>query len=109
MERGLLTGKYESINAFSDTDHRSHYFKRFDFSEVKKLTNNLQTLAEKYSVTTAQLVLAWTFHQPGVTAALAGARNAKQAEENAKAMYITLSDDDRKLINSWLNEKFVII
>ncbi|MGC4234777.1 MAG: aldo/keto reductase [Niabella sp.] len=108
MERGLLTGKYESMAALNAEDHRNNYFKRFDFTAVKKLTDNLADLATKYDATTAQLVLAWTFHQPAVAAALAGARNAQQAEENAKAMAISISDDDLTLINGWLNDKFLL-
>ncbi|MFT4095135.1 MAG: aldo/keto reductase [Niabella sp.] len=107
MERGLLTGKYENMSALNAEDHRNNYFKRFDFSAVKRLTDNLAQLATKYNASTAQLVLAWTFHQPAVAAALAGARNAQQAAENSKALYITISDDDLKLIEKWLNDKFL--
>jgi len=108
MERGLLTGKYATMQTLAEGDHRNHYFKRFDFAAVKRLTDNLADLAAKYNATTAQLVLAWTFHQPAVAAALAGARNAKQAEENAKAMSISITEDDLKLIEGWLNDKFLL-
>jgi len=108
MERGLLTGKYATMQTLAEDDHRNHYFKRFDFAAVKRLTDNLADLAAKYNATTAQLVLAWTFHQPAVAAALAGARNAKQAEENAKAMSISITEDDLKLIEGWLNDKFLL-
>jgi len=108
MERGLLTGKYENITALNAEDHRNNYFKRFDFAAVKKLTDNLADLASKYDATAGQLVLAWTFHQPAVAAALAGARNAQQAEENAKAMALSISDNDLTLINGWLNDKFLL-
>lgn len=108
MERGLLTGKYATMQTLAEGDHRNHYFKRFDFAAVKRLTDNLADLAAKYNATTAQLVLAWTFHQPAVAAALAGARNAKQAEENAKAMSISITEDDLKLIEGWLNNKFLL-
>ncbi|MFV0606187.1 MAG: aldo/keto reductase [Niabella sp.] len=102
MERGLLTGKYNSFKDLREGDHRSSYFSRFDMEKVQALLNNLTALAEKYKVTPAQLVLAWTFHQPTVAAALAGARNARQAEENAKAMYVKITADDLTLIRSWL-------
>lgn len=108
MERGLLTGKYATMQTLAEGDHRNHYFKRFDFAAVKRLTDNFADLAAKYNATTAQLVLAWTFHQPAVAAALAGARNAKQAEENAKAMSISITEDDLKLIEGWLNDKFLL-
>lgn len=105
MERGLLTGKYNGAENLGEGDHRSGYFKRFDMEKVKTLLNNLAELAPKYNASVSQLVLAWTFHQPAVAAALAGARNAQQAAENAMAMHIKLSDEDLALIRSWLPEK----
>lgn len=108
MERGLLTGKYISTKNLPEEDHRNNYFNRFDFDAVRALTNNLSDLATAYNATTAQLVLAWTFNQPGITAALAGARNAKQAEENSKAMHIRIKQDDLQLIHQWLNGKYLV-
>ncbi|WP_346237896.1 aldo/keto reductase [Niabella insulamsoli] len=103
MERGLLTGKYQSSDALAADDHRTNYFKRFDFDKVATLTDKLAALAAEYQATTAQLVLAWTFHQPAVAAALAGARNAKQAAENAKAMDIQLKPEDLARIGEWID------
>jgi methylglyoxal reductase len=39
----------------------------------------------------AQIVIAWTLAQPGITFALCGARSAKQAVDNARAGEISLS------------------
>jgi aryl-alcohol dehydrogenase-like predicted oxidoreductase len=47
----------------------------------------------------AQLVIAWTVHQPGLTHALVGARTSEQAIENAAAGRISLDDEDLKLMN----------
>ncbi|GAB3015492.1 aldo/keto reductase [Niabella terrae] len=106
MERGLLTGKYRSMRDLPEADHRNQYFGRFDLEKVNTLTDALEELAKKYQATPAQLVLAWTFHQPAVVTALAGARNARQAIENAKAMEIQISEEDLALIRSWLAEKY---
>ncbi|MCH5715260.1 hypothetical protein [Niabella hibiscisoli] len=38
--------------------------------------------------------------------ALAGARNAQQAEENSRALHITISAEDLKLIDGWLTNRF---
>lgn len=105
MERGLLTGKYTTDERLADGDHRSSYFKKFNMQHVHKLLDNLAHLATKYEITVSQLALAWVFHQPAVAAALAGARNAKQAEENAKAMHIRISEEDLSLIRTWLPQK----
>jgi aryl-alcohol dehydrogenase-like predicted oxidoreductase len=108
MERGLLTGKYENMSALSAEDHRNNYFKKFDFAAVKILTDHLADLSTKYNATIAQLVLAWTYHQPSVATAVAGARNARQAEENSRALHIKISAEDLSLIDGWLDNKFLI-
>lgn len=105
LERGLLTGKYTDNSAFSDTDHRSGYFKQYNMEKVATLIRRLNEFADKYQCTVAQLVLAWTIHQPGITAGLAGARNAQQATENAKAQQINIHDADMEQINYWLNKE----
>ncbi|WP_366914011.1 aldo/keto reductase [Niabella sp.] len=102
MERGLLTGKYNASYRFAADDHRNDYFKQFDMNKVAQLTAHLAEMASGHQVSVAQLVLAWTFHQPAVAAALAGARNATQATENAKALEVKLSEADLAQIESWL-------
>jgi aryl-alcohol dehydrogenase-like predicted oxidoreductase len=59
----------------------------------------LRPLANDKKATLAQLVLRWTIEQPGITIALAGARNEKQASENAKASDINLTSQEIDLIN----------
>ncbi|MGJ7030607.1 aldo/keto reductase [Niabella hirudinis] len=102
MERGLLTGKYNAASQFAADDHRSNYFKQFDMDKVARLTTRLTEMAAGYQASIAQLVLAWTAHQPAVAAALAGARNAKQAEENAGALRLELAEADRTQLGEWL-------
>jgi aryl-alcohol dehydrogenase-like predicted oxidoreductase len=48
------------------------------------------------------LVLNWTIAQPGVTAALVGARDAAQAKENAKATNFKLAKEDLDKIDQML-------
>ena len=104
MERGLLTGKYKASSKFGEGDHRNSYIHKVDMRKIEQLTGRLAQLATKYNATTAQLVLAWTIQQPAIVTALAGARNAHQAEENSKAMYISISEDDLGLIKHWIEE-----
>lgn len=110
MERGLLTGKYNEKSTFSDNDHRGKYFQQYDMKKVNVLLHRLSEFADKYRCSVAQFVLAWTIHQPGITAALTGARNPHQAKENAKATQIKINDADMEQINYWLNnENFKIV
>ncbi|NIF07483.1 aldo/keto reductase [Chryseobacterium sp. Tr-659] len=104
MERGLLTGKYFKENKLKDSDHRNGYFSQFDFNKVKNFLEKIEPIAQEKGSSLSQLVLRWTALQPAITVVLAGARNAQQAIENAKAMSIDLSETELNLINSALDE-----
>jgi aryl-alcohol dehydrogenase-like predicted oxidoreductase len=61
---------------------------------VQEALAKLRPLAEQRGITLGQLALSWVTSHPG-TCAIAGARNADQAKENAKAGAISLSDEER--------------
>ncbi|MEH0153406.1 aldo/keto reductase [Limibacter armeniacum] len=102
MERGLLTGKYFQDGKLKEDDHRNEYFKQFDLHKVKGFLDKLSGLAADKSVSLAQLVLRWTTLQDGITVVLAGARNAEQAIQNAKAMEVSLSHEELTFIEKEL-------
>ncbi|UKB84972.1 aldo/keto reductase [Chryseobacterium sp. MEBOG06] len=104
MERGLLTGKYFKETQLKENDHRNGYFSQFDLNKVKTFLEKIEPIAQDKGATLSQLVLRWTALQPAITVVLAGARNAQQAIENAKAMSIDLSQEELNSINSALNE-----
>jgi len=99
LERGLLTGKYFKDAQLKSNDHRNGYFGQFDPVKVKKLISTLEPLAESKNATVTQLVLRWTTLQKGITIVLAGSRNAAQAIENAKAMDISISENELDIIH----------
>jgi aryl-alcohol dehydrogenase-like predicted oxidoreductase len=86
---------------FQEGDHRAglYFFTDENIARVNVFLEKIQPLAEKKGVTLAQLVLRWTIEQPGITIALAGARNAKQSAENALALSINLSQEELAFIN----------
>lgn len=102
MERGLLTGKYFKEGRLKDNDHRNGYFSQFDLEKIKTFLEALEPIATGKNATLAQLVLRWTTLQPAITLVLAGARNAKQAIDNAQAMNINLTDDELQVISDHL-------
>ncbi len=103
LERGLLTGKYlNNTQGLSSQDHRNGYFQQFDIPQLTLLLTVLQDLASAKNCSVAQLVLAWTIAQPGITTVLGGARNGQQAAHNAEALQITLTQDDIKLIAQYI-------
>lgn len=96
LEQGLLTGKVRGERVFSEDEGRSRRptFLPENRSRVNAVLDTVVApIAADHGATLAQLVLAWTVQQPGVTVALAGARTAAQARENAAAGTLTLKDD----------------
>ncbi|MEA2707657.1 MAG: hypothetical protein QOF78_258 [Phycisphaerales bacterium] len=102
LERGLLTGKVPPERKFPDGDHRAEH-KFFTPEMRQKVLDALATIkpiADKHKASFAQLAINWTIHEPGITAALVGARNAEQATHNAGAMKFTLTEPERKQIRA---------
>ncbi|MEI9942947.1 MAG: aldo/keto reductase [Chitinophagaceae bacterium] len=101
LQRGILTGKIKPGHVFSEGDHRqelSHYTDE-NIRRTNEMLDKLRPLAASKNASLAQLVLRWTIEQPGITIALAGARNAEQAVQNAKAVNVKLSKDEISFIN----------
>lgn len=105
MERGLLTGKMTEGYAFADGDHRAKlfYFSDENIRRTNAFLAKIKPIAEEKGVTLAQLVLRWTVQQPGISVALAGARNAEQATANAKAGSFVLSSEEISTIDRHLS------
>ncbi len=101
LERGLLTGKVTLDREFPETDHRSNnpFFSGENRGRVLEFLDKIRPVAEAHDATLAQVVINWTIHRPGITAALVGARNAEQAEQNAAAAELTLSEDQMRTID----------
>ena len=85
--RGLLTGKFRTKPRFPATDQRSwdERFQGAAFLHGQRLTRSLSEVAERVGCPTAAVAIGWVCAQPGVTAALVGAKRAHQVEENVVA------------------------
>jgi aryl-alcohol dehydrogenase-like predicted oxidoreductase len=96
MARGLLTGRVTMDRVFAGSDGRSTdpRFHPVNRKRVLDALAQLAELVEAHGITPANLVVAWALHQPGITAALVGARTPAQARENAAAATVKLSDEE---------------
>jgi methylglyoxal reductase len=99
LEQGLLTGKVGLDRVFDPNEFRSNedwnaWFKQANRPKVLKMLAGWSDLTEKYRCSLAQLVIAWTAAQPGVTHVLCGMRTAAQAEQNARAGALVLEAAD---------------
>ena len=95
MAQGLLTGKFGPDHKFAKGDIRSknRLFQPNVYARVQEALAKLRPIAERKGVTPGQLALSWVISHAG-TCAIAGARNADQAVENAAAAAISFSDDE---------------
>lgn len=93
---GLLTGAITAATTFPEGDWRGQEGEPDDPDEVDlfdpdilpralELVARLRPIAERVDATLPQLALAWNVHQPGVTSAIAGSRNADHVRANAAA------------------------
>jgi aryl-alcohol dehydrogenase-like predicted oxidoreductase len=93
---GLLAGAISMETTFEDGDFRGsgETWNALFAPEVRRreldIVDELRAIAERLGLTVAQLALAWTFHQAGVTGAIAGSRNPAHVRTNAAAGEVTL-------------------
>ncbi|KPN81519.1 Aldo/keto reductase [Apilactobacillus kunkeei] len=102
LASGLLTGKYSEVVDFPENDirHGNPDFTGERFEKIVEKVNNLKPLADKHEITTAQLVLAWYIKNPDVTVVIPGAKRPEQVESNAKALNVSLSDEEYAQIDN---------
>lgn len=95
MAQGILTGKFGPDHRFKRGDHRraNRLFQEPVFTRVQEALEALKPIADRHTITLGQLALAWVIAQPGACA-IAGARNAAQALENAQAGAVSLAPED---------------
>ncbi|CAI2663995.1 Aldo-keto reductase IolS [Apilactobacillus kunkeei] len=102
LASGLLTGKYSEVVDFPENDirHGNPDFTGERFEKIVEKVNSLKPLADKHGITTAQLVLAWYIKNPDVTVVIPGAKRPEQVQSNAKALNVSLSDEEYAQIDN---------
>ncbi|CAI2660518.1 Aldo-keto reductase IolS [Apilactobacillus kunkeei] len=102
LASGLLTGKYSEVVDFPENDirHGNPDFTGERFEKIVEKVNNLKPLADKHEITIAQLVLAWYIKNPDVTVVIPGAKRPEQVKSNAKALNVSLSDEEYAQIDN---------
>ena len=90
LASGLLTGKFNSRSRFSAEDHRSNpipgeTFSGVEFNHGVVLANKLRPVATAEKLSMTQLSLGGILEHDAVTAAIPGAKNSTQVQENTSA------------------------
>ncbi len=105
LMKGLLAGRMQRGQVFPTSDSRHKYpmFNGEEFARNLDFVDSLRPIAAGLpigdvdrGVPLADLVLAWTAEQPGITSVLFGATSPEQVAENARALACDLTDDARR-------------
>jgi aryl-alcohol dehydrogenase-like predicted oxidoreductase len=98
MQSGLLSGSFskERAQSLPDNDWRS---RSADFQEPRlsknlALVEVLRKVGKPHGKTPGEIAIAWTLHNPYVTAAIVGARSPEQVEGYVGAAAFELSPED---------------
>ncbi len=105
--KGLLAGKLPRDFVFRTGDGRAKYpmFQGTEWQRNQDLLDELRPIADEARVTLAQLVINWTINQPGITAALCGAKRPDQVRENAGGAGWCLSESQRRSLDKALAKR----
>jgi aryl-alcohol dehydrogenase-like predicted oxidoreductase len=109
MGSGLLTGKMtrERIAALPSDDWRTRNprFQEPALSRHLAAADLLREIGKRHGASAGEVAIAWTLANPNVTAAIVGARNARQIEETAGAARVTLTAQDLAEIERFCAER----
>ena len=91
LANGFLTGKYRSGADLGKSPRGGRSAEYLESDRGRKVLAALDDVAAQTGAAIATVALAWTKAQPGVTAPIASATNAKQAQELVAALTLDLS------------------
>jgi aryl-alcohol dehydrogenase-like predicted oxidoreductase len=98
MASGLLTGAMTRERAASlptdDFRTRNPEFRDPRLSKNLELVERLRAVSSRHGRSPGEVAIAWTLRFPAITAAIVGARNAKQSEGVMRAGELKLSAED---------------
>jgi len=102
LMKGLLAGTMARDRVFPVTDSRHKYpmFSGEEFQRNLDFVEVIRREAARLDRAVADVVLAWTAEQPGITSVLFGATSPTQVRDNAAALSCTLDDAARDAIRA---------
>jgi aryl-alcohol dehydrogenase-like predicted oxidoreductase len=108
MASGLLTGamtRERATDLPKDDWRRGHPdFTEPNLSRNLALVAVLRVIAKRHKRGVGEVAIAWTLHNPAVTGAIVGARNAKQAQGVMRAGELHLTDEELNEIDTFFVE-----
>jgi aryl-alcohol dehydrogenase-like predicted oxidoreductase len=106
LMKGLLAGKLRRDQSFPGDSRRKYpMFNGEEYQRNLDLVERLGKIAALTRKTVAELVIQWTIAQPGITAALCGAKRPEQLRETAGGTGWTLTAEQLALIDQALADR----
>lgn len=106
MRAGLLSGKMtlERVKSLPPEDWRSRDkdFQEPQLSKNLELAELLRKIGHRHGHSAGEVAIAWTLHNPAVTAAIVGLRRADQVQGTIGALTLRLSDEEAAEIEEFL-------
>jgi 1-deoxyxylulose-5-phosphate synthase len=96
MARGFLCGRSRRIEATKTERAKTddYTYKLYGRGSDEAVVDAVADLARERGVSPAQIALAWTLHQPGITAPIIGATRPEHIDEALAALTLELSAED---------------
>lgn len=99
LSQGILTGKYhkdpDALSRLTGPRKMMRQFRQAGLANTRPLIDELESVAAQHDASPAKVALAWTIRRAGKTVvAIPGASSASQAQSNAEAMRVELTDDE---------------
>jgi aryl-alcohol dehydrogenase-like predicted oxidoreductase len=104
LMKGMLAGRMPRDHRLDPQDRRRHYpiYQGEQWQSAQDLLDRLRGAALDKGCTVAQLVLAWTLAQPGISVALVGAKRPEQIEETARTFDFLWEKSEFEAIDGWI-------
>jgi aryl-alcohol dehydrogenase-like predicted oxidoreductase len=110
MHSGLLTGAMnkERVAALPDSDFRKRAknFQEPQLSRNLELAELMKQIGARHNVMAGVVAIAWTLHNPAITAAIVGGRSAKQVDGVLPAATFRLTEEEFQEIGAFLSKHF---
>jgi aryl-alcohol dehydrogenase-like predicted oxidoreductase len=101
LQQGLLTGKYRAGHNFSVSSARrlSRAYGTAALNKIEPLLQTMETIGKARNKTTAQVALNWLLAKDEHIIPIPGAKNVRQATDNAGAIGWRLSEEEFRQID----------
>jgi len=100
LARGLVTGRYKSLDDFEEDDSRRVFPKcrPENYPKILDVVKKIEAIGQKHNATAGQVTLAWILAQGDDFVVIPGTKKIKYVKENMGAAEVKLSEDEIKAV-----------